>query len=79
MNEAAIEKLGPLAAARKTALLTQDDMAKRLGMGKPAIIGFEKNPETTPLGVLGRWYLNVNTDGKAIIKRYLADFFCGIE
>ncbi len=75
MNETAIKKIGPLAAARKSALLNQDDMAARLGISIPTLIDIEKNPENITLGNLGRYYQAVGTDGKAILERYVNDFF----
>lgn len=75
MNEKAIEKYGPLAAARKTALLNQEDMAARLGVSLPKLVDIEKNPSNITLNNLGRYYQAVGADGKAILERYVNDFF----
>lgn len=75
MNEAAIKKYGPLAAARKSALLSQGDMAKRLGCSVPKLIDMEKDPDSMTLGTLERFYQSVGTDGKAIIERYVNGLF----
>lgn len=75
MNTKAIDKLGPIAAARKSSLLSQEDMAARIGVSVPTMVEYEKHPENINLGTLGRIYHNVGVDGKAIIERHLDEIF----
>ena len=75
MNENAIAKYGPFAAARKSSLLSQGDMAKKLGCSVPKLVDMEKDPESMTLGTLGRFYQSVGTDGKAIIERFVNGLF----
>lgn len=70
-----VKKYGPLGAARKSSLMTQGELAKRLGCSVPTLIELEKHPENITLGQLGKWYQLVRVDGKAIIEQYVNDFF----
>ena len=75
MNEKAIKQFGPLAAARKSSLLTQEDMAEKLGCSVPKLINMEKNPDSVPIGTYGKYYHHVGADGKAILERYVNGLF----
>lgn len=75
MNEQAIKQYGPLAAARKSSLVTQKNMAAKLGCSTTTLVELEKNPEKIDLGTLGRFYQHVGADGKAILERYVNGFF----
>lgn len=75
MNEQAIKQYGPLAAARKSALVTQKNMAEKLGCSVTTLVEMEKHPDKIDLGTLGRFYQHVGADGKAILERYVNGFF----
>ena len=75
MNMEAIEKFGSIAAARKSALLTQPEMAERIGCTTQALLEWEKNPEKLRIKDLVAIYENVGADGKAIIEKYVDDLF----
>lgn len=70
-----VKKYGPLGAARRSSLMTQGELAKRLGCSTPVIVELEKHPEGITLEQLGKWYQLVRVDGKAIIEQYVNDFF----
>lgn len=74
-NQTAIQEWGPLAASRKSALYTQNQFASKMGITKPTIISYEKDPDSVSISVLKKWYDLVNYDGKAIISQYLDDLF----
>lgn len=75
MNQEAIKKFGPLAAARKSSLLSQKQMANKLGITLPTMAKIEKNPEYVNLNDLGIIYQAVGVDGKAIIEQFVNNFF----
>lgn len=70
-----VRKYGPLGAARKSSLMTQGEFAEKLGCSTPVVVELEKHPESITLDQLGKWYQLVRVDGKAIIERYINDFF----
>lgn len=75
MNMEAAEKFGALAAARKSAVLTQEEMAEKLGCSRPSIVKWEKDPTTIRIKDLQSIYENVGADGKAIIADYVNGLF----
>lgn len=75
MNTEAIAKLGPFAAARKSSLMSQEQMAAKVGCSLPTLVKMEKNPEEVSLANMGVIYQSVGADGKAIIEKYVNDFF----
>ena len=75
MNMEAIERFGSIAAARKSALLTQEQMAERIGVAKPSIVEWEKHPEMLRIKDLKAIYENVGADGKAILENYVNGLF----
>lgn len=75
MNQEAIKEYGPLAAARRSSLVRQKDMAAKLGCSVGTLVELEKHPEKIDLGTLGRLYQYVGNDGKAIIEQYVNGFF----
>lgn len=75
MIDKGVSKYGPLGAARKTALMTQGELAAKIGCSTPTIVELEKKPETITLEQLGKVYHEVRVDGKAIIEQYVNDFF----
>lgn len=75
MKQETIDRLGPLAAARKSSLMTQQDMADVLGVSVPTLLNYEKEPESAALGDIAKIYRAVGADGREVIKSYLADLF----
>lgn len=75
MNQEAIKKYGPLAAARRSSLMSQEKMAEKVGCSVPTLIKMEKRPEDVSLANMGLIYQSVGADGKAIIEKYVNDFF----
>lgn len=75
MNEKAIERLGVFAAARKSSLMSQEEMAGKLNISIPTLLSFEKNPGKTPVEMVGAIYHTVGADGKTIIEKYIDDIF----
>lgn len=75
MPDEAQTKYGPLACARKSSLMTQVQFAKRMGCSVPTLIELEKHPENITLEQLGKWYQLVRVDGKAMIEKFVSDFF----
>lgn len=75
--EDSVKEFGPLATARKTALMTQDDLCELLGKSIPTIIALEKNPLSMTLEQLGAIYHAVGTDGKVILEKMVNDIFLG--
>lgn len=75
MNTEAIERYGSIAAARKSALLTQGQMAERIGVTTPSIIEWEKHPDKLRIKDLKAIYENVGVDGKAIIHEFVEGLF----
>lgn len=70
MNQNAIDRMGPLAASRSSALLTQEDMAKRVGVSVKTLLKMEKNPNDATHNLVGIYYQNVGMDGKKILQDY---------
>lgn len=75
MNEKAVAKFGPLAAARKSSLLNQEEMAGHIGLSVPRLVELEKHPEKISLETLRIILDTVGADGKTIIRQYVDDFF----
>lgn len=75
MIDEGVKKYGPLGAARKSSLMTQGELAKKLGCSTPTVVELEKHPEKVTLEQLGKVYHLMRVDGKAIIERYVNDFF----
>lgn len=75
MYAEAIEKYGVLAAARKSTLINQEDMATILACSVPKMVEIEKDPSLITLGQLGKYYEVVGTDGKEMIKQYVTALF----
>lgn len=71
MNREAVEKCGPIAAARKSALMTQKDMADVVGCTVNTLLRYEKEPELMTVGTLRKIYEAVGKDGRALIWDYL--------
>lgn len=69
-------KLEPLAVARVASKLKQSDMAKKLGCTIQTIVNYEKCPaDRLTLETIGKYYHAVDPFGKAVIERYINDFF----
>ena len=75
MDKEAVNRLGPLAAARKSSLMSQEKMAEKLGCSVPKLLKMEKNPKDVSLENIGVIYQSVGADGKAIIEQYINEFF----
>ena len=74
MVEAGRRKSSALADARKSSLLTQDQLAERLGCSIMTISNWERNPSGMKLSNLAQWYHAMKPQGKAIIEQYVDDF-----
>ena len=75
MPDFAQEKYGPLASARKSSLMTQEEFAKRIELSVPKIRRLEQHPEKVTLETLGKWYQLMRVDGKVILEQYVNSFF----
>ncbi len=75
MIDEGVKKYGPLGAARRSSLMTQGELAAKMGCSTPVIVELEKHPENITLKQLGKLYQLVRVDGKAIIEHYVNDFF----
>lgn len=68
---------GPLAKARMSGQMLQEDMAEQVKCTVPVIVRLEKHPEQITVERLRRWYHAVPADGKAIIEKFIDDaIFC---
>lgn len=74
MNLSKLEKVGPLAAARKSALINQGEMAQKMGVSIGKIGRIEKNPDSVSHDVLMTYWQNVDADGKRILEEYYSLF-----
>lgn len=61
--------------ARKSALMTQADLAEKLGVGLNKLAAMEKEPESMTLAQMREWYHLMMPDGKAMIERFVSDCF----
>lgn len=61
--------------ARKSSLITQADMAKRLGRSTQTIVEWEKRPDKVSLTVLQEYYTACGTDARVWIKEFVDSFF----
>lgn len=75
MIEEGIKKYGYLAAARKSSLMTQGELAEKMGCGVSRLVELEKNPENMTLQQLGKVYQLVGVDGKVVLEKLVSDFF----
>lgn len=75
MNKDAVDKYGALAAARKSSLMTQPEMAEKIGCTVPTLIEWEKDPSKVRIGDFQGIYNSVGADGKAILEKYIDDLF----
>lgn len=77
MVEVRRKEYGPLAKARMSSHLLQEEMADVVGVSTPTIARLEKHPEKITVERLRKWYHAVPADGKAIIEKYVTDaIFC---
>lgn len=75
MNKSKVEQIGYLAAARKSALLSQAEMASIIGCSVPTLVSIEKNPKLVSKEVAKSYYANVGEDGKKLLRSNYPDFF----
>lgn len=75
MIEEGIKKYGYLAAARKSSLMRQGELARKIGCGVSHIVDLEKEPGKITLEELGKVYQVVGTDGKVVLEKLVSDFF----
>lgn len=61
--------------ARKSSLMTQTDMAKRLGRSTQTIVEWEKRPDKVSLTTLRDYYNVCGTDARVWIKEFVDSFF----
>ena len=65
-----------LEEARRVSFLTQEDMARRLGLSIMTIVNREKSePETLSIKKLLEWSKVCNQDGQDRIKSWAVSFF----
>ena len=76
MIEEGIEKYGYLAAARKSSLMTQGELAEKMGCGVSSLVELEKRPDEMTISQLGKVYQLVGVDGKVILEKLVNDFLC---
>lgn len=62
--------------ARKSSLLTQQEMGKEMGLSTATIVEREKHPEKLTIEEAVKWYGIVGTDGKERVRDYVLSFFC---
>ena len=75
MNAIEGRDMAVLRDARKSSLMTQSDMAKRLGKSVQTIVEWEKHPDQLPIKTLQDYYNCVGTDGRVWIKEFVDSFF----
>lgn len=63
----------PLAMARISSKMTQEDMAVKLGVSVPVIIRLEKDPCSISIDRLAKWYHACSAEGKAIVEKLIDD------
>ena len=61
--------------ARKSSLMTQADMAKRIGRSVPTIVEIEKRPDQVSISTLRDYYNVCGTDARVWIKEFVDSFF----
>ena len=61
--------------ARKSSLMTQTDMAKRLGKSTQTIVEWEKRPDQVSITTLRDYYNACGTDARVWIKEFVDSFF----
>lgn len=64
-----------LVLARDAAHATQDEWANYMGVTRKTVVRLECDPGLLTLKRLARWYDGTNDEGKAYIRRYLAEQF----
>ncbi len=70
-------ELGPLAKARMSSQMRQEDMAEILNCTLPTVVRLERHPEKISVERLREWYHAVPDDGKAIIEKFVDEaVFC---
>ena len=61
--------------ARKSSLMTQSDLAKKLGRSTATIVEWEKRPDQVSLTTLRDYYNLCGTDARVWIKEFVDSFF----
>lgn len=61
--------------ARKSSLMTQEDLAKKLGTTVQTVSKKENAPDRMSIRELSKWYSLMGSDGKVWIREYVASFF----
>ena len=61
--------------ARRSSLITQDDMAKYLGISVPTIVTKEKDPASCTIHEVAEYYKHISTDGQKAIREWVMSFF----
>ncbi len=64
-----------LTRARNAAHATQEEWADYMGCSVGTVVRLERNPTELSLKRLAQWSEGTNDEGKAIIRRYLAEQF----
>lgn len=64
-----------LTRARNAVHATQEEWAAYMGCSVPTVVRLERNPGVLSLERLARWNAGTNDEGKAHIRRYLAEQF----
>jgi len=67
----------PIAEARKASLMTQEDLARRLGCTAANVSIVERDFGRMTLEQLSGWYGYMSDAGKQIIREYVDNFFVG--
>lgn len=70
----------PLAMARISSKMTQEEMAVKLGVSIPVVARLEKDPSSISVDRLAKWYHACGAEGKAIVEKLIDEhIFLGVK
>lgn len=73
MGNKRAKDMGLLAKGRKASLMSQDDMAKKLGTTVQTISAWENNPKVMQLKDLASYYGALKAAGKPFVEQFIEE------